>query len=149
MSREKALERLKQIESETKELRKIIETPEKLIGVVNTISEVYKRLGRKELTIEDFAFLPENKRVKALNFQHIQVLEELFNEDWKTDWTNNNEYKWYPYFEFKKGSDCWCFCIACDRSCSSLIVPAFYKSREITEYIGKTFLNIYSDYINN
>ncbi len=147
ITKQEALKKLELLEKETLELRKIIEKKEELIARITTIEQVYAELGKKMLTINDFSFLPVYNRVKALNFQHIQAIAELFNEGWKPDWNNNNEYKYYPYFQF--GSGGWSFYFYRNYCCCAGGVPAFYKNEKIATYVGKTFLPIYADYLNN
>ena len=68
---------------------------------------------------------------------------------WYPDWNNKNESKYYPYFEYK--NDGWCFSGVgghhwyCCRSGSF----AHFKSNKIAEYVGKTFIDIYNDYIQS
>jgi len=116
---------------------------EKLIDRIKTYSDVCKELGVKELTIKDFNFLPVNQRDRALANHQIENISELFNEGWKPNFSNYNEYKYYPYFERKSSgwvfSDCYC------RSYLSDVSSAFYfKSSEIATYCGKQFIDIYS-----
>lgn len=116
---------------------------QKLIDIVKTIDDVYKHLGRKKPTILDYKFLHEQKRERALNTQYIDDISELFNEGWIPDFTNHNQYKYYNCFE-KKDSG-WVF-VGCSHLIygSSLGFGFYFKSREISQYCGKQFLDIYS-----
>lgn len=107
-----------------------------------------KYFGIKELTIKDFEQFGDQAK-KMFAFHKIKNFETYFNDGWKPDWSNSNEYKWYPYFEFKKGSGGWCFYGSDVRIYISYAVAAFYKDQKIADFIGKTFLDIYSDFMSN
>lgn len=109
---------------------------------VTTYKEVCKRLKEKELTIKDFSHLPEYMRIKALAQAQIQQLAKLFNGNWAIDWSNRNQYKYYPYFEYKVSGG-W-VCDDCSfRYCHSFGEVAFYKDSKTAEFVGKTFIEIY------
>lgn len=116
---------------------------EKLIETVKTIKQVYEKLDRKMPTLTDYKFLPESKRERALNSQYIDDISELFNEGWKPDFNNLNQYKYYNWF--KKVNNAWCFYYCDCYSCGSDLPFGFYfKDKATGEYCGNTFLDIYS-----
>lgn len=112
-----------------------------LFDKVKTYGDVCKFLPIKELTIEDFDFLPEEQRLKSLNFHKLQNIAKLFNGTWKINWKDSKQEKWYPWFDTNSsglvfgGS-------GCDRGYSYGTV-AYFPDRETSDYIGKTFLDLY------
>src|SRR3990167_397182 len=137
-----ALKRLDALDKEAKELRKIIEDPTTLFEQIKNYSDVCKKLDIEELDENDFKFLPKEKRAKQLSYHKIQNIATLFNGSWKPDWNISNQSKYYPYFQNKVGVglvfDCssYGYC-----SCSGAV--SFYKDEETSNFIGKTFVDIY------
>lgn len=117
---------------------------EKLIETVKTIEQVYDKLDRKIPTLNDYKFLPVEKRERALNNQFIDDISELFNEGWKPNFNDTTQYKYYNWF--KKVNGGWVFFV-CWRYCcivSGLPFGFYFKDSVTAEYCGKTFLDIYS-----
>lgn len=142
MNKTEALKRLDALDKEAKELRKIIEEPQTLMERIKTYSDVCKELNIEELTESDFIFLPKEQRAKMLAYHQIQNIAKLFNKGWEPNWSNSNEYKYYPWFEYKKSGG-WLFYDVSYYRSVSFGEPAFYKNRETSEFCGKTFLSIY------
>lgn len=115
--------------------------------IITTYSEVCKRLKEDEITEKDFKYLPSYMIKKLVAYARVKQLEKLFNEDFIKDWNNSNQYVYYPYFEFKKGS--WGFYGVFDCSCGSYGWVGFFKDEKTANYVGKTFLKeIYEDILN-
>ncbi len=109
---------------------------------VKNYSGLCKEFEIKELKEKDFLFLPKEQRSKALAFHQIKTLEKIFNGDWIPNWSNYSEYKWYPYFNVNSSGGLVFF--------GSGIYGAgfdervgFYKSEEISDFIGTHFVDIY------
>lgn len=143
---------IKKYEKEITKLKKLLDTPtvskQTLLERVKNISDVYKELKRKELTIEDFNFLPENRRKKALAFQQIQDICEVFAEGWILNWGNRSEYKYYPYF-IKNQNSGWSVSRVYCYYYFSYGEPGFYKDELTAKHCGNLFLDIYNTYLNN
>lgn len=122
-----------------------------LIDTIKTYKDVCLELGEKEYTIYDFLSIPEEFRIKVFNTIRLKQIAKLFNQDWIIDWSNFKQYKYFPYFEYKKstGSGCWVY----HRSsytlgyCYGTVV--YYQSEEVSIYIGKQFIDIYIEYLEN
>jgi hypothetical protein len=74
----------------------------------------------------------------------LKVITEALNEGWEPDWNNNNEYKYYPWWNMQNGfslSD-----VSYYYSYSFVSSRLCFKSRELAEYAAKQFLEIYKDY---
>jgi hypothetical protein len=152
MNKDTINKEIKEYEKEITKLKKLLETPEApkkqlLIESIKSISDVYKELKRKELTIEDFSFLPENRRKKALAFQQIQDICELFAEGWVINWDNRSQYKYYPYFYKENGS--WLVAHVAYYYYRSSGGPGFYKDEKTVKHCSTLFLEIYRTYLNN
>lgn len=78
----------------------------------------------------------------------MSIIAELLNEGWTPDLTNHNEYKYYPWFKYTSGVG---FSFnGCGSGYANAIVGSrlCFKSRELAEYAGKQFQDIYNDFLN-
>ncbi len=114
---------------------------------IKNYSDVCSELNIKELTLEDFKFLPLKQAIKCLNLHKIQNICLLFNENWILNWSDSSQEKYYPWFEFRE--NIWvvfgvnvCFSHSCG-------APGFFKDEKIVEFCGKLFINEYNEYLNN
>lgn len=131
--KEDAKKKIVQLKKEIDKYQAIIDKQPDLFDN-NTYSKVCKALGEKELTIKDFSFLPLEQRVKALAFHQIKNIEKLFNAG------STNNY-WYPYFNRVSGGLVFYYSIDCSVSFFGLV--GLYKDRVTSDFVGKTFVDIY------
>jgi len=114
---------------------------------IKDYSDIIDELKIKELTINDFGFLPENQRIKLFASHKIQNIVDVINEGWVPNFNDSTERKYYPYFIKKNGvwdfyrSDCH------DGGYSNGRV-GLYQTEEKSNFVGKKFLDIYSDYLD-
>ena len=108
----------------------------------DTYSKICKELKEKEYTLKDFDFLPEEYREKQLVFSQIKQIEKFFNQEWKADFKNSSQYKYYPYFEFETSGGLR-FVRSVSYGQSFHVQVFFYKSEGISNFVGKTFIDIY------
>lgn len=80
-------------------------------------------------------------------FLMVQMIAEVLNEGWKPDWSDSDEYKYYPWFEFKKGFgfseatyDSW-------DAGTGVGSRLCFKNRELAEYAGSQFQDIYNEFL--
>lgn len=88
---------------------------------------------------------PKNKKeIKLNNIARLQLISEVYNEGWVEDWNNNQQYKYYPYFN--KSSYSWVV-YGCDYYCGSSSVGSlvYFKDKEKALDAGNKFIKIYSE----
>jgi len=121
------------------------EKPKCIMERIKTIDDVFKW---HETTQEEFNDKYEKTPLEADELYYIllKMIVEALNEGWKPDWSNSSEYKYYPWFEMASSGfrfndyDFWySFSFVGSRLC--------FKSRELAEYAGKTFLEEYKKYM--
>lgn len=82
-----------------------------------------------------------------LYYQKMRLIYKMFNGDWIPDFSNEDQPKYYPWFEYKKGtgfvllnvSNFYDFTIVGSRLCS--------HSEKIVRHVCKHFLKEYNDYL--
>jgi hypothetical protein len=107
-------------------------------------SDVCKALNEDEIKESDFKFLPKERRKKACAQAKFQQVQALSWGDEKLDWKNQNQKKYYNYFDLNGqgglGSCCvfyYCDCFF-DRS-------SFYRTEEDAKVAQKLFKSLYED----
>jgi len=114
---------------------------------IKDYSDIIDELKIKELTINDFGFLPENQRIKLFASHKIQNIVDVINEGWVPNFNDSTERKYYPYFIKKNGV--WGFGFSDYRdSAYSYGMVGLYQTEEKSNFVGKKFLDIYSDYLD-
>lgn len=121
-----------------------------MIRNIDNISKEEKRLLNKVPLIERIRYYEDVCRelgedVKESPYDKIKQIEKLFYKGWVKDWSNVNQYKYYPYFVFSSsigglvfgdsGSDL--------DLCGGQV--AYFPTREISDFVGKTFVDIYRE----
>ena len=104
---------------------------------IKTMFDVYRVNGITKLTT-----LPETKE---RYYEDLILVSKALNGNWKPDWNNMNEYKWFPYFEF---SSKFRFSHATTNysyihTVAGIGSQLCFKNKYIAEYARKTFIEQY------
>jgi hypothetical protein len=150
MDKKAALTRMNSLESEIKELRKIIEQPEKMTDRIKTVEDAFNYFG-----IDFNAWLmvcvKNGDTPDEIAYKKLKMVYKAFNinEKWVPDYDNSNQAKWYPYF--KKGGSGFGFsgsCTYCVCTFTTVGSRLCTYSDEIATYIGKQFNKEYNEFLN-
>ena len=107
---------------------------------ITSYKEVCKALDEQEYTENDFENTYDCEKVLA--FAQLKQIERLYNGNWIKDWSNKNQYKYYPYFTLNSsGGLVFYISYYCYRTCFGPV--GFFKDQKTSDYIGKTFISIY------
>ena len=106
---------------------------------IKTYEDALKVLGR-----EDFS--RENLYPREIARRKLEIIIEALNGDWKPDWEDYRQLKWYPCFY---GSIAGLGYSAANYSPSPayahISVLLCCKSEEIADYVGQQFLDLYKE----
>lgn len=129
---EKRLDKLEEyVSNEMEAIRKLSKKPvKKDLFQITTYEEVCKELK------EDLKINPYDK---------IKQIEKLFNQSWTKNWNDLNQNKYYPYFNLNTTTGVVGFCGSVTLAYGGYGQVAFYKDKQTSDYIGKTFWNIYKE----
>ena len=83
-----------------------------------------------------------------LHFRIIKTITKALNEGWVPDWADSDQQKWFPWFDLSSGGF-----VFYDTTYGCSITRAGYasrlcfKSKELAEYAGKQFTELYKGFI--
>jgi hypothetical protein len=98
--------------------------------------------------IPELGTTPEEFSGPILAHYKLMVIAKAINGDWKPDWSDSNQWKYYPWFDMRSsasggfsydGYDCW------DPG-SGVGSRLCFESREKAEYAGTQFKDLYEEY---
>lgn len=149
MNKTEALNRLASLENETKELHKIIEAPEPSKNIkerVKSFKDACKITGDSE----NLPFpTPYNKIQERINYDYmIYVITKALNENWKLDWKDSNQYKWYPWMLYKPALSAFRFDGSfLDTTLALAGSGVRLASKELSDYFGTQFEELISSHL--
>jgi hypothetical protein len=111
---------------------------------IKTFEDACNKLG-----IDPVEFEQKYSNLKKcdLAFGKLQIIYEAINDGWEADYSNENEYKYYPYFRWNEISGFSFLASDCNRSLSDVGSLLSTNSEEKSEYIGEQFIDIYNDFL--
>jgi hypothetical protein len=80
-------------------------------------------------------------------YRILKMLAKSLNQGWVPDWSNHNEYKYYPYFELGGSSGFRFHGYGLWRSHSLVGSRLCFKTRELAEHAGKHFTDVYRKFM--
>jgi hypothetical protein len=125
----------------------------KTIKQIKTFEDACKVEGLDaKKVLPDFSAYPKQDRKAMDAHAKLVIIARAANriandgKEWKPDWNNYDEYKYYPWFEM--GGSSGFRCDVCDGWGSDSVVGSrlCYKSAELAMQIGKQFVKLYKDY---
>lgn len=82
-------------------------------------------------------------------YKKLELIVEVLNEGWIPNWSDSEEYKYYPYFEFNSeagrfSSSDYYLSNHVNSFVGSRLV---YRTKELAIHAGKLFIDIYNDHM--
>lgn len=112
---------------------------------VKTFEDACEVLGLDDVQIGVKGLDEDTKSIEA--YAKLTIIARALNEGWKPDWSNTNESKYVPWFKHKSGLGLSYFVCVLWSSHTNVGSRLCFKSRELAEYAGKQFEDIYRDYL--
>jgi hypothetical protein len=117
---------------------------------IKTFEAACKKLKlNPDKVLPNVSVYPEGHQKAMTAFAKLVLIAMVLNDGWIPNWQDNNEWKYYPWFDMEKDKSnpsgfrlngatyCYTFSDAGSRLC--------FKSRELAEYAGKQFEAEYRD----
>ncbi len=68
---------------------------------IKSFEDACRRENIDSKALPDVSMIPEPFRNAILNVYKLFIIFQAINNGWKPDWSNHNQYKYYPWFEIK------------------------------------------------
>ena len=92
--------------------------------------------------------IPEKYQKPLIANYQLMVIAEALNEGWTPDWSNGEWDKWYPWFDMDDSSSAGRFSFDVadyQRSSSTVGSRLCFKSKDLADYAGTQFLELYRE----
>ncbi|MDR3057744.1 MAG: hypothetical protein LBU84_06345, partial [Prevotella sp.] len=79
----------------------------------------------------------------------LKVIAKALNEGWEPNWSDDNQYKYYPWLIYSDSSAAFRFdCTGYARTITDVGSRLCFKARDLAAYAGTQFIDMYNDYLN-
>jgi hypothetical protein len=90
--------------------------------------------------------MPKQHREAIIAHAKLVIIAEALNGDWKPDWSDYNQWKYYPWFEMKSSRFGYDGSYVNYSSYSNAGSRLCFRSAEIAKYAGQQFKSLYKQY---
>lgn len=120
----------------------------KITEKIKSFEDACKVLGIN-LALPNLEAMPESYQKPMLAHYKLCIIAEALNEGWKPNWDDDDEYKYYPWFDMEGSSSGSGFSYGAYDGWAAVTVVGSrlcFKSRELARYVGETFIELYREY---
>lgn len=122
--------------------------PQDITDRIKTFDNAYFALGVEHPFIQEFINKSCYSSPDLEAYMKLRIICAALNEGWKADFSNFSQEKWFPWFHINDGELMFANAYnALSYSCSYVGVPLAYKTKELAEYAGKQFVDIYQTFL--
>ena len=112
---------------------------------IKTFNDACVKLGIEPILPEVSMLRPGNQKAVIANYK-LDVIQEAINGDWKADWSNYHQNKYYPWFKWSSsGSGFSSHDYYCGFTDSRVGSRRVFETSDIAEYVGEQFIDLYND----
>lgn len=148
ITKDNAVKAFKEADAKGKALLSTLFGEDTFTKVVNGKIETFEEaLEHQGIDKAEFEASCKGLEKDEIAYKKIKIIARALNNGWTPDWDNDNEYKYYPYFNMQSGVgfshshyDRW-------RTTTSVDSRLCYKSSDLATYAGKQFESIYKDFL--
>jgi len=112
---------------------------------IKTFEDACSKLGI-EPNLPIVTMLPEaNQKAVIANYQ-LDIIQQALNGDWKADWSDYKQYKYYPWYEKSSSGVGFSFDdFVYGTSVTAVGSRRVFPDRETAIYFGKQFIDLVND----
>ncbi len=128
---------------------KLVPVPKDIRERIKSFDDVLKEVGILPGFKKEFEKSLEGLSKDEKAYKRLKLVVSTLNEGWLPDWNDSSQVKYYPVFDMRSSAsggfsyddyDGW-------NAHSSVGSRLCFKSKELAEYAGKTFTDIYKDFL--
>jgi hypothetical protein len=101
----------------------------------------------KELELDPSEVFSSSDTPDEIAYMKLKAVIRAINQEWIPNWNNNNEKKWWPYFNLSSGfgfSDAGYHCV---NTCTPVGSRLCFESQEKATYAGQQFQDLYKEFL--
>lgn len=123
--------------------------PENIMAKIESINDAIETLGEEDTEVIMLRKLQQifDTSNHLVNYQTAVVFTKALNEGWTPDWNIDSQYKFFPYFYMGGSSGFRSNGYGSWGSLSDVGSRLAFKSRELAEYAGKQFTEVYKQFM--
>jgi len=133
----------------TTKAKKIKESsPEFDYTTIKTFEDACKKVNTDPAKLPDVSGILEEFAKPIIAAYKLLIIYKAINNEWKPDWSNWDQYKYYPWFEvLSSGFGFSTSDFDCDSTHSTVGSRLCFESEEKAKYAGNQFLQLYKDFL--
>ena len=128
------------------------DTPKDIRDRIKTLQDACNELGEEHPLVTQYrlsvaaAYIGDPMTEDFIAFLKLRIIAAALNEGWEPTF-DKDEKRWYPWFAVKQGGLVFAHANRVGSlSYSNFGVRLAFKSKELAEYAGKQFIDIYKDF---
>lgn len=110
----------------------------------------YKGLDPQKV-LPDVSGFPKEHQQAIVSHAMLIIIVAALNENWKPDWNDMNEEKWYPWFDMEKtesNPSGFGLCVAHFVHTFTFVGSRLcFRTRALAQYVGTQFSELYKSYM--
>jgi len=101
----------------------------------------------EELDLNANDFITANCLPDEIAYKKLKVIIMAVNQGWIPDWNNDNQRKWWPYFNLSSGFGFSCSYYGYDDTSTAVGSRLCFETEEKSNYVAKQFLDLYKEFL--
>ena len=133
----------------TTKAKKIKESsPEFDYTTIKTFEDACKKVNTDPAKLPDVSGILEEFAKPIIAAYKLLIIYKAINNEWKPDWSNWDQYKYYPWFEvLSSGFGFSASTYGYDYANTGVGSRLCFESEEKAKYAGNQFLQLYKDFL--
>ncbi|MEG0929630.1 hypothetical protein [Algoriella sp.] len=135
--------------NENKTAINLKQIPKDIKEQIKTFQDAINKVGEDDEDVKALRVI-ENLSIPKHIISQLQsiIIAKALNEVWVPDWSDSSQYKYFPYFDMESSSAGGFVCNDYVYWNANALVGSrlCFKSRELAEYAGKQFKDIYEEH---
>lgn len=119
------------------------------MNAIKTFEDACKALNlNSESVIPDFSIFPESHQKAMSAHAKLIIITEALNEGWRPDWSDSDQWKYYPWFDMEASASGGFSCVDYGHfwAISNVGSRLCFKSADLAKYAGTQFKDLYEEY---
>lgn len=114
---------------------------------IKSYEDACKVLNIQPINENATAAFPKEDRKSMLAYHKLTVIAKAINGGWKPDWSDRNQYKYFPVFYYKAAGLSYAYSnYAATVTAANVGSRLCFKTEAMSDYVAATFADLYTDF---